>query len=262
MVIIVPMHIEKMHHTKTIYKIIEKPVHVDTSNKLSGQTGGQQHLIVKHGFVRNNNNNNNIIDAKLIESAHRRPDLAGNGGNRPVGSGHETAIYSGLLGDKQLKATSGHGYNQYGGHGYGFRYRDGYTRNEQHNTFSGYRAGFPNLYYSSQSGQTGKGDAFAGSVVNGDHVDENKSNSGYRVKENVADSSSTAVPPHMNILPQQSSAVNRNNYYSTSSSTGQASDGRDSLDGMSSDSVVTMPPQIIENVYYTLDPVVPYETAH
>lgn len=72
---------------------------------------------------------------------------------------------------------------------------------------------------------------------------------GYRVRENAVDTSNfneliSTIPPHLKGFLQ--SSTNRN------SSPG------DSLNGMSSISLATSP-QVVKNVYYTLDPVVPFD---
>jgi len=86
-------------------------------------------------------------------------------------------------------------------------------------------------------------------------INGHQNTGGYQVQENVADFNSmipiAAPRPH----PATTAQVFQvdHNYPSPASGIG----GRDTLDGMSSVSAIASPPTV-NNVYYTLDPVVPY----
>lgn len=170
-------------------------------------------------------------------------------------------------GNTEHNGGDDHSYPGYTGHsGGGDHSYPGHT--------TGHNGGFNDQKYPAYDGNSGGGDRYGdhkhpgyvvhnsggGGVVGGRpvHGQNAAGGTGYQVQENVVDydgQTPTEPPrPAHNAYPPVSTTDHGVDDTSTTAVRGRG----DSLDGMSSVFAVSSP-QVVKNVYYTLDPVVPYD---
>lgn len=174
----------------------------------------------------------------------------GSGGGGEGGSGGDGVPYGYPAGHTEHNDGGGgdYGYTGYSGHNGGgdlASYNPGYAGQNTDHKYSGHVG---------NSGGGGYGDRnkYPGYVAH-------SSGGGYQVQENVVDydgqtvASSEPPRPAHNAYTPSVSAVH------DTSAVGGVRGGRDDpLDGMSS-VFAASPPHVVKNVYYTLDPIVPYD---